>query len=298
MTAEGTYLEKILARTVADLPARKKQKPLPMLRVLANAAPKPVPFEQSLRRSPAARIIAELKRKSPSKGFIDRDLNITETAKDYAAGGAVALSVLTEGPNFAGALEDLGRARQGCKLPLLRKDFIVDEYQVVEARVNGASAILLIVAALDQKQLNDFLKLSRELALDALVEVHDRAELDRALDSGAGLAGINNRDLKTFNVDLTTTEQLAPTAAKSGALVVAESGIQTPADVKRLAAAGAEAAVGAGCAKAAGLKRITEPARSAVLKVRPKPDVRIPPSILSYQIYILDIPVIAVEQTT
>jgi indole-3-glycerol phosphate synthase len=241
MKATGTYLEKILARTVADLPARKVKKPLPMMRVLANAAPKPVPFEQSLRRAPTARIIAELKRKSPSKGFIDRDLDVTQTAKDYADGGAVALSVLTEGPNFAGTLEDLGRARQGCKLPLLRKDFIVDEYQIVEARVNGASAILLIVAALENKQLVDFLKLSRELALDALVEVHDPAELDRALDTGAALIGINNRDLRTFQVDLGTTERLAPTAAKSGAFVVAESGIQTPADVKRLAAAGAEA---------------------------------------------------------
>lgn len=241
MKGEGTYLERILARTIADLPARKKQRPLATLRILAGAAPKPVPFEQSVRRAPAARIIAELKRKSPSKGFIDRDLDVPQTAKDYAAGGAAALSVLTEGPHFAGSLDDLSRARQGCKLPLLRKDFVVDEYQLVEARVNGASAILLIVAALDDTQLRDFLKLARELTLDALVEVHDSAELNRALDSGAGMIGINNRDLKTFQVDLETTGRLAPTAARAGALVVAESGIQTPDDVKRLAASGAEA---------------------------------------------------------
>jgi len=241
MKAQGTYLEKILARTAADLPARQKQKPLQILRVLAKAAPKPVPFEQTLRRAPAARIIAELKRRSPSKGFLDRDLDLTETAKEYSAGGAVAISVLTETPNFAGTLEDLGRARLGCKLPLLRKDFIIDEYQVVESRVNGASAILLIVAALEGKQLSDLLKLTREYGLDALVEIHDAAELERALDAGAGLIGINNRDLKSFAVDLAITERLAPAASKAGAFVVAESGIHTPADIKRLAQAGAEA---------------------------------------------------------
>jgi indole-3-glycerol phosphate synthase len=241
MKAEGTYLEKILARTVADLPARKKQRPLDKLRVLANAAPKPVPFEQALRRASPARIIAELKRKSPSKGFIDRDLDVPQTAKDYAAGGAVALSVLTEGPHFAGTLEDLSRARQGCKLPLLRKDFIVDEYQVVEARANGASAVLLIVAALDDAQLRGFSKLCRDLQLDALVEVHDEAELTRALDAGAVLVGINNRDLRTFEVDLATTERLAPIAKRAGSFVVSESGLQTPDDVRRLASAGADA---------------------------------------------------------
>jgi indole-3-glycerol phosphate synthase len=241
MKAEGTYLEKILARTVADLPARQKQRPLATLRVLAAAAPKPIPFEQSLRRTRPARIIAELKRKSPSKGFIDRDLDITQTAREFTAGGAAALSVLTEGPHFAGSLEDLARARQGSKLPLLRKDFILDEYQVVEARTNGASAILLIVAALEGSRLPELMKLAREMQLDALVEVHDHAELDRALDSGAGLIGINNRDLRTFQVDLATTERLAPIAARSGALVVAESGIQSAQDIRRLSGVGAEA---------------------------------------------------------
>lgn len=241
MKAEGTYLERILARTTADLPARQKQKPIALLRTFAKAAPKPIPFEQSIRRASPARIIAELKRKSPSKGFIDRDLNIAETAADYQAGGAVALSVLTEGPHFAGTLEDLTRARQGCKLPLLRKDFIIDEYQIAEARVNGASAILLIIAALEGRKLAELLKQSREYGLDAIVEVHDAAELERALDSGAAIIGINNRDLRTFEVDLTTTERLAPVAAKAGTLVITESGIQTPEDVRRLAGAGAEA---------------------------------------------------------
>jgi indole-3-glycerol phosphate synthase len=241
MKAAGTYLEKILTRTAADLPARQKQKPLGMLRALAKAAPKSPPFEQTLRRTPAARIIAELKRKSPSKGFIDRDLDVAVTAQDYAKGGAAAISVLTEGPFFAGTLDDLSRVRQACSVPLLRKDFIIDPYQIVEARAHGAGAVLLIVAALDGKQLSEFIRLAREFELEALVEVHDAAELDRALDAGAAMIGINNRDLKTFEVDLGTTERLAPAAAKAGTLVVAESGIKGAGDIRRLAAAGADA---------------------------------------------------------
>lgn len=241
MKAAGTYLAKILERTKADLPARKKAKAEPLLRTFAKSAPKTPGFEQTLRRTPPARIIAELKRKSPSKGFLDRDLDVTKTAKEYEAGGAAALSVLTEPAFFNGALEDLSRARAGCRLPLLRKDFIIDPYQIVEAKVGGASAVLLIVAALEDKELRDFLKLAREFDLDALVEVHDEAEMDRALDLGAPVVGINNRDLRTFEVDLGITERLAPKAAKAGALVVAESGIETPDDIRRLAKAGADA---------------------------------------------------------
>lgn len=241
MKAQGTYLEKILTRTRADLPARMKQKPGALLSTLARAAPAQPGFEKALRQAPRAAVIAEIKRKSPSKGFLDRDLDPSVIAADYAEGGASALSVLTEPAFFNGSLEDLARARAGCKLPLLRKDFIVDEYQLFEARVSGASAVLLIVAALTPRELGALLRQARALSLDALVEVHDEEELYVALDAGATLVGINNRDLKTFEVDLAVTETLAPKAVKAGTLVVAESGIQTPEDVKRLAAAGAGA---------------------------------------------------------
>lgn len=241
MKAQGTYLERILARTAADLPARQKHKPPAIMRTYAKAAPRVPSFEHALRHAAGVPLIAELKRKSPSKGFLDADLDIAQTATDYEQGGAAALSVLTEGPHFAGSIEDLGRARQGCKLPLLRKDFIIDPYQLSEARVGGASAVLLIVAALDDKQLPALLREARELGLESLVEVHDAGELDRALDAGAVMIGINNRDLKTFAVDLETTARLAPAARKAGCLVIAESGIKDPEDVRRLLAAGADA---------------------------------------------------------
>lgn len=239
MKADGTYLEKILTRTRADLPARIKKQPAAILKTFAAAAPRQPSFEKSLRDAKGAAIIAEIKRKSPSKGFLDADLDPALVAKDYAAGGASALSVLTETAFFNGSLEDLKRARGGCALPLLRKDFIVDEYQLLEARVAGASCVLLIVAALSPKELGALLKAARALSLDVLVEVHDEEELIIALDAGATIVGINNRSLKSFDVDLAVTERLAPKAAKAGTLVVAESGIATPADVRRLAAAGA-----------------------------------------------------------
>lgn len=241
MKAEGTYLEKILARTRADLPARVKKQPAAILKTFAGAAPGQPSFEKSLREAKGAAIIAEIKRKSPSKGFLDADLDPALVAKDYAQGGAAALSVLTETAFFNGSLEDLKRARSGCALPLLRKDFIVDEYQLLEARVSGASCVLLIVAALSPKELAALLKSARTLSLDVLVEVHDEEELIIALDAGATIVGINNRSLKSFDVDLAVTETLAPKAAKAGTLVVAESGISTPEDVRRLANAGANA---------------------------------------------------------
>lgn len=241
MKAEGTYLDKILQRTRADLPARMKQKPAALLKTLAKAAPAQPSFVAALKKAPGAAIIAEMKRKSPSKGFLDAEMNPGEIAADYESGGAAALSVLTEPAFFNGSLEDLARARSACRLPLLRKDFVVDEYQLIEARVQGASAALLIVAALTPKELKTFLKSSTELGLEALVEVHDRPELDRALEAGATLIGINNRDLRTFAVDLAVTETLAPIAVAAGALVVAESGVQGPDDIRRLHAVGARA---------------------------------------------------------
>ena len=236
MKAEGSYLQRILARTATEVAARKKQKPLPLLRAFAKAAPRPAPFEQTLRRAPPVRIIGELRRKNP-QGFIDRDLDLSLTATEFTQGGAVALSVVTEGPYFAGTIEDLGRARQGSKLPLLRRDFIIDEYQVVESRVNGASAIVLMAS----KQLPELMRVTREMELDAVVEVRHAAELDQALDAGAAIVGINNRGLETLEIDLLITERLAAPAAKAGALVVSIGGISSQEDIKRLAAAGSDA---------------------------------------------------------
>jgi indole-3-glycerol phosphate synthase len=183
-------------------------------------------------------VIAEIKRKSPSKGEIRRDFDPVAVARAYAEAGAAALSVLTDEPYFGGSLAVLEAVRAVTPLPLLRKDFVVDAYQIDEARVAGADAILLIVAALAPDELARFAKYAASLGLEALVEVHDEAELDVALASGAALVGINNRDLRTFETDLGVTERLAPRAA-GRALVVAESGIFGHADVKRLARCGA-----------------------------------------------------------
>lgn len=187
------------------------------------------------------RVIAELKRRSPSKGEIRPGFDPLACAKSYADGGAAALSVLTDERWFGGRLEYLELVRRAVALPLLRKDFLIDAYQVDEARVAGADAVLLIARALDPAALRDLREHAAALGLDALVEVHDEGEVDVALAAGADLVGINNRDLVTFRTDLAVTERLAPRLAASGAVVVAESGIFTYDDVRRLEAAGAHA---------------------------------------------------------
>jgi indole-3-glycerol phosphate synthase len=184
------------------------------------------------------RVIAEIKRKSPSKGEIRRDFDPVAIARAYTAAGAAAISVLTDEPYFGGSLAVLEAVRAVTPLPLLRKDFVVDAYQIDEARVAGADAILLIVAALSPDELAGFAKHAADLGLEALVEVHDGAEMELALASGVPLIGINNRDLRTFHTDLAVTERLAPRAS-GRAVVVAESGIFCPADVQRLARSGA-----------------------------------------------------------
>ena len=191
-------------------------------------------------------LIAEVKKASPSAGEICPDFDPVRIAKEYEAAGASCLSVLTDEKFFQGSLDYMRQIRAAVKLPLLRKDFIIDERQILEAIEWGADAILLIVAILDDTRLRDFHTLATEAGLAALVEVHDEAELDRALAAGAGLIGVNNRDLKTFKVDLATTERLAAklflssTAGRSSVLV-AESGIHTRAHVVRLAKCGARA---------------------------------------------------------
>lgn len=191
-------------------------------------------------RRGAVGLIAEVKKASPSAGVICPDFDPVRIAKEYEASGASCLSVLTDEQFFQGKLEYLRDIRAAVKLPLLRKDFIIDERQILEAIEWGADAILLIVAILDDERLRRFHTLAMEARLAALVEVHDEAELERALAIGAPLIGVNNRDLKTFKVDLGTTEQLA-TKLAGRALLVAESGIHTRADVERLERCGSGA---------------------------------------------------------
>ena len=204
-------------------------------------------FLAALRRAPQGEValIAEVKKASPSAGVLCADFDPVRIAREYEAAGASCLSVLTDEKFFQGSLDYLRQIRAAVKLPLLRKDFIIDERQILEAIEWGADAILLIVSILEDKQLHDFQALAEAAGLAALVEVHDEAELDRALTAGARLVGVNNRDLTTFKVDLATTERLAPKLfAAPGAserLLVTESGIHTRADVTRLARCGARA---------------------------------------------------------
>lgn len=205
-------------------------------------------FAAALRKSRGGDVslIAEVKKASPSAGVICKDFDPVRIAKEYEAAGASCLSVLTDEKFFQGSLEHLRQIRAAVKLPLLRKDFIVDERQILEAIEWGADAILLIVAILSDAQLKRFHSLAAEAGLAALVEAHDEGELDRALSAGAELIGVNNRDLKTFKVDLATTEKLAAKlfsslATRHSPLLVAESGIHTRADVVRLKKCGANA---------------------------------------------------------
>ena len=201
---------------------------------------------RSPNRGPVA-LIAEVKRASPSAGIIRQDFDPIKIAREYEAAGAACLSVLTDEKFFQGSLAYLQQIRKAVELPLLRKDFIIDPRQILEAVQWGADAILLIVAILDDARLREFHHLAASAGLAALVEVHDEAELDRALMAGAELIGVNNRDLKTFKVDLATTERLAgclraeSSSRRPVPLLVAESGIHTHADLQRLALAGASA---------------------------------------------------------
>ena len=185
-------------------------------------------------------VIAEVKKASPSAGIIARSFNPIEIAEDYELNGANAISVLTDTKFFSGDLEHLTDVRSAVSLPLLRKDFVLDEIQIVESVAKGADAILLIVAALDQSQLVDLLKVAAEHKVDALVEVHTEGELHRALDAGAKIVGINNRNLATFEVDLGVTEKLCR-EAPDDIVLVSESGIKTPNDVVRMKACGVDA---------------------------------------------------------
>jgi indole-3-glycerol phosphate synthase len=196
-------------------------------------------FRQALER-PGIGVIAEFKRRSPSAGSLREGAELAAVVTAYERGGASALSVLTEGPNFDGSLADIGAARGACGLPILRKDFVVDPYQLYEAVVAGADAVLLIVAALEQEQLASLHDRALELGLDVLVEVHDRDELARAEQLGARLIGVNNRDLRDFSVDVGRTERLLA-EMPAGTTVVSESGISKPEQLEQLERAGVAA---------------------------------------------------------
>lgn len=237
-------LDRILATKEEEVAVARRERPLAAVRDAARSAPPARDFAAALRRpQPGAplRCIAEVKKASPSKGVIRADFDPVQIARQYAAAGAAAISVLTDVQYFQGSLGYLEQIRAAVGVPLLRKDFLIDEYQIYEARAAGADAVLLIVAAIpDAARLRAYRELAGGLGMAALVEVHTAAELEIAVASGAEIIGINNRDLRTFVTSLDVTIGLAP-QVPSGAILVAESGIATLADCRRLAAAGAHA---------------------------------------------------------
>ncbi|MBV8336135.1 MAG: indole-3-glycerol phosphate synthase TrpC [Alphaproteobacteria bacterium] len=237
----SNVLAEICAKKRAHVEERKRLVPVPALRKRLDAAPAPRGFADAL----AARIgdggyalIAEIKKASPSAGLIRPDFDPEVLARAYGAGGASCLSVLTDTRFFQGSDEDLWAARREVDLPVLRKDFMLDPYQILESRHIGADCVLLIMAAVSDASAAELAAAAAEVGLDVLAEVHDREELERALRLGVRMIGINNRNLKTLKTDLATTERLAP-EVPSERLVVAESGIRRPEDLDRLAAAGA-----------------------------------------------------------
>jgi indole-3-glycerol phosphate synthase len=235
-------LDRILASKRDEVAARKRDCPERELRARARDLPPARALYAALRRPAGSslRAVAEIKKASPSAGLLRADFDVAGLARRYAAGGAAALSVLTDGPFFQGHLAHLGTARAAVSLPLLRKDFLLEAYQLWEGRVAGADAALLIARAVPPDDLKRLLDAAAEAGLQALVEVHDEAEVERAVGAGAPCIGINNRDLHTFQTSLETTLRLRPRIPPDR-LVVSESGLQTPQDVRRVAAAGVDA---------------------------------------------------------
>jgi len=233
-------LDDIVAAKRAELAVQKQQVPLLQLQDMALFQATPLPFLRTLREWPGRAIIAEVKKASPSKGVIRADFEPLSLARIYAASGAAALSVLTERQFFQGSLDFLPLIREHVALPLLRKDFLFDPYQVYEARAFGASAVLLIVAILSDGQLTELISLAHTLGLDCLIEVHDEAELRRALTCGVRLLGINNRDLRTFHTSIETSERLLRLVPPE-VIVVSESGLSRGEQLSRLEAQGARA---------------------------------------------------------
>lgn len=236
-------LDDLVAATKARMRREQALVPLAAMKMQAEATPKPERQATlvALRRQPnqPLNVIAEVKKASPSKGLIAADFNPVATAKEYAAAGVSAISVLTEPDYFQGNIDFLKQIAAQVDLPLLRKDFTIDPYMIYEARAAGASLILLIVAILDDTQLRDYLQLARKLGLAAIVEAHSADEVQRALAAGAEIIGVNNRDLRTFTVDLNNSVRLRQ-VVPADKIFIAESGVHTAADAKVLADAGAD----------------------------------------------------------
>lgn len=234
-------LQKIVADNREEMEARKRSLPLAELRSMALEQPPPLDFASAI-CGESIRLIAEVKKASPSRGIIRHDFDPVAIAQTYSDNGAAAISVLTESRHFQGSLDYLKDIRKviGNRTPLLRKDFIHDPYQVHESRAYGADSLLLIVAMLSTQQIEELLGLSRELGMGCLVEVHNEDELGVALQSGAGIIGINNRDLNTFEVDIATTERLRPLVLPDR-IVVSESGIKDRSDMEKMSSLGVNA---------------------------------------------------------
>lgn len=238
----ANVLDGIVADKRKRLDQDQKREPLKALAARCEKLPPPASFLGSINVKDQLSIIAEMKKQSPSAGPILDDYSPAKIAKIYEDAGARALSVLTEEDHFRGAIGDLEQARTASKLPVLRKDFVFDPYQVYQTRAIGASAVLLIVAILKADELNSLLKLARELKLDALVEVHDEDELNRALDAGPDCIGINNRNLKDLTTDVNRTFRMLRQVPKD-VCIVSESGIKTPQTIRELKSAGVRAAL-------------------------------------------------------
>lgn len=233
-------LERILLAKKAEVASRRASCSISELRARPAWSEGRRSFGAKLRGAHGTAVIAEIKRASPSKGLIRADFDPARHARQYEGGGAVCLSVLTDESFFQGSAAHLAAARGACALPILRKDFVIDPYQIVESRACGADAVLLIVAALDLPRLLDLMGCARDEGLDVLVEVHDEDEIQVAVEAGADLVGINNRNLSTFETSLDVSRRLAP-LIPGDRLVVSESGIRTPGDVASLRACGVHA---------------------------------------------------------
>jgi indole-3-glycerol phosphate synthase len=239
-STSDSFLSRVVSHKRREIARAKQLLPLAELERRARAQIAPRDFRRALAGGENIAVIAEMKKASPSAGILRENFDPKQLAKNYSENGAAALSILTDAEFFNGHLEHLQQARAASALPLLRKDFLLEPYQVIEARAHGADAVLLIVSILDRSQLFELLSVAVELGMQALVETHNAAELDRALLAGADIIGINNRDLQTLEVALETTERLAKLIPRS-CVRVAESGITSRQDVERMVACGMDA---------------------------------------------------------